>query len=350
MTESPELLHGSVPDAQPEAARPTLKTIAGETGLAIATVSRALKDASDIGEETKRRVREVAERLGYRPNRAGVRLRTGKTNVIALVMSTEDDVMNHTSQLIYSIAAALRGTAYHLVVMPYFPDEDPMTPIRYLVETGSADGAIINQTTSDDARVRYMAAHGFPFATHGRTETGIDHPYYDFDNESFARIGAEALIARGRRRLMLVAPPEEHSYGGHMIKGFAEAAARHGIAAERMAGVTSDSPAAVIEAAARVRMARDDRPDGMLFGSTTAAMSVVAGAESCGLRIGADFDAVAKEAIRFLHRFRREMIVVHEQVADAGGFLARAVIADIEHKPDGPRQFVDRPTMRDLQP
>ncbi|MBC7479941.1 MAG: LacI family DNA-binding transcriptional regulator, partial [Pseudorhodobacter sp.] len=65
-----------------DSVRPTLKTIAAETGLAIATVSRALKDAPDIGEETKRRVRETAERLGYRPNRAGVRLRTGKTNVI----------------------------------------------------------------------------------------------------------------------------------------------------------------------------------------------------------------------------------------------------------------------------
>ena len=58
-------------------------------------MSRALKDAPDIGEETKRRVRETAERLGYRPNRAGVRLRTGKTNVIAVTLSTESDMLNH---------------------------------------------------------------------------------------------------------------------------------------------------------------------------------------------------------------------------------------------------------------
>ena len=135
-----------------ENGRPTLKTIARETGFAIATVSRALKDAPDIGEDTKRLVREVAQRLGYRPNRAGVRLRTGKTNVIALVLSTEQDVMNHTSRLIYSIAAALRGTAYHLIVMPYFPDQNPMEPIRYIVETESADAIILNQTEPDDPR------------------------------------------------------------------------------------------------------------------------------------------------------------------------------------------------------
>ncbi len=345
MTESRRTDGDPMPQTGDEMPRPTLKTIAGETGLAIATVSRALKDAPDIGEDTKRRVREVAQRLGYRPNRAGVRLRTGKTNVIALVLSTEHDMMNHTSQLIYSIAAALRGTAYHLIVMPFFPDEDPMTPIRYLVETGSADGAIINQTTPDDPRVLYMAGHGFPFATHGRTETGLDHAFFDFDNHSFGRIAAEALIARGRRRLMMISPPVAQSYARHMIDGFAEGAARRGLEIERMTEVTSDSPAAMIEAAARARMAAADRPDGILFASTTSAMATVSAAESCGLKLGQDFDAVAKEAIRFLNRFRPEMIVVQEEVAKAGDFLARAVVAAIENRGGGPFQHIDQPTL-----
>ena len=191
----------------PDSDRPTLKTIAAETGLAIATVSRALKDASDIGEETKKRVRETAERLGYRPNRAGVRLRTGKTNVIALVLSTEADVMNHTSKLIYSIAEALRGSAYHLVVMPFFGDQDPMDPIRYIVETGSADGVVLNQTQPNDPRVRYLAEHNLPFATHGRTDMGIPHPYFDFDNEAYARLAVRELVKRGRKGLLLIPPP-----------------------------------------------------------------------------------------------------------------------------------------------
>ncbi len=50
---------------QAEAERPTLKSIAALTGLSVATVGRALKDAPDIGEETKRRVRAVAESVGY---------------------------------------------------------------------------------------------------------------------------------------------------------------------------------------------------------------------------------------------------------------------------------------------
>jgi LacI family transcriptional regulator len=323
--------------------RPTLKTIAAETGLAIATVSRALKDAPDIGEETKRRVRETAERLGYRPNRAGVRLRTGKTNVIALTLSTESDVMNHTSRLIYSIAAAMRGTAYHLVVMPFFPDQDPMDPVRYLVETESADGIILNQTRPDDARVRYLAEHRFPFATHGRTEMGFDHPYFDYDNEAFGRVTVQALAQRGRKNLLLVPPPSEHNYSQHMQLGFLTEAAKLGLGAHIMTEANSDCSSRMIEMAVAVRMRQFPRIDGLIAGSTTAAMAAVAGAEEAGQVIGQDFDVASKEAISFLRRFRKEIIVFGEDVDRAGTFLAQAVMAAIERRAPEQGQFLDGP-------
>jgi LacI family transcriptional regulator len=109
--------------------RPTLKTISRLSDLAVPTVSRALSDAPDISESTKKKVRKIAQDIGYRPNRAGLRLRTGKTNVIALVLSIDFDMINHTARLITSIAAATRSTPYHLIVTPYFPDEDPMEGI-----------------------------------------------------------------------------------------------------------------------------------------------------------------------------------------------------------------------------
>lgn len=330
-----------VPDS--DAGRPTLKTIAAATGLAIATVSRALKDAPDIGEDTKRRVRETAALLGYRPNRAGVRLRTGKTNVIALVLSTESDIMNHTSRLIYSIAAALRGTAYHLVVMPFFPDQDPMEPIRYIVETESADGIILNQTKEDDPRIRYMHDRGFPFAAHGRTSMGIDHLYYDFDNESFGRLGTRALAERGRKRLLLVAPPRAHMYARHMVTGFSDEAALLGVRFEISDRVNSDAGGDPIEDAVAARFAEPDPPDGLLLGSTTAAMAAIAGAERSGRVLGRDFDVVAKEAVPMLRRFRQDILIVREDVGRAGEFLARALVAEIDKRDWTARQGLEVP-------
>lgn len=345
MAVTPDPHPAAPPDS--EVGRPTLKTIAAATGLAIATVSRALKDAPDIGEETKRRVRETAAQLGYRPNRAGVRLRTGKTNVIAVTLSTVSD-MSNPSQLIYSIAEALRGTAYHLVVTPFFPDQDPMDPIRYIVETGSADGIVLNQTTVDDPRVRYLTERGFPFVTHGRTDMGIDHFYFDFDNEAYARIGVRALQARGRRNLLLIRPPIDHSYSGHMTTGFVTEAEALGLSYEVMTGVTSDSPADQIEAALARRMSSGPLVDGIMTGSPSSAVAAVAGAEKAGKTIGRDFDIVAKEANSFLHRFRKEIIVVEENVGRAGNFLTRALMAAIERRAPDRGQFLDRPDHVDL--
>jgi LacI family transcriptional regulator len=327
----------------PDRERPTLKTVAAETGLAVATVSRALKDAPDIGVETKRRVREAAERLGYRPNRAGVRLRTGKTNVIALVLATDTDVMNHTSRLIYAIGAALRGTAYHLVIMPYFPDEDPMTPVRYLVETGAADGVILNQTTPDDPRIRYMAARGFPFATHGRTEMGIEHPYFDFDNSTYARLTVAALAERGRRHILLIQPPAAQCYSRHMVAGALAEARRRNLRLELAEGYDSDSGAVRIEAAVRDRLSAGARPDGIVSGSTTGAMAAVAAAGAPGLTLGVEIDIASKEAIPMLHRFRRALLVVPEDVGRAGDFLARALMDTIDRRTGGALQGLEVP-------
>lgn len=325
-------------------ARPTLKTIATLAGLSVATVGRALKDAPDIGEETKRRVRELAGQVGYRPNRAGVRLRTGKTNVIALVRSIEEDVMNHTSQMINGASTALRGTAYHMILMPYFTDEDPISPIRYLVETGSADGVIINQTQPDDPRVRYMHARGFPFATHGRTDMGIEHPFFDFDNEAFARIVVQEMVARGRRRLALLAPPRGQSYAFHMVKGFTEEAARLGADARVFDAVTSDDAPLRIETYAASVFAGADRPDGIIVGSATGSMAVVTGGESLGLVLGRDFDVGTKDSVGFLRRFRSDMLVVREDIRLAGEFLARAVMAAIDRRTmPGGNRFLEVP-------
>ncbi|MCU0816150.1 MAG: LacI family transcriptional regulator [Cypionkella sp.] len=324
-------------------ARPTLRTLAAATGLAVATVSRALKDAPDIGTETKARVRAAALRLGYRPNRAGIRLRTGKTHVIALCLSPEAGVMNNTSQLMYSIAEALRSTTYHLMVMPFFADQDPMDPIRYLVETESADGVILNQTTPEDPRIRYLTDKGFPFATHGRTAMALMHDWCDFDNEAFARVGVRALVKAGRRDLLLVAPTPEHAYSKHMQSGFATEAAHLGARAEVLAGATSDTPGPALQDAVRAQLAVRDH-DGFICGSTTATMASIAGAEAAGKIIGRDFDIVGKEAIPMLHMFRPAVHVVTEDVARAGRALAHALVRRIEDQDAPFLQEMHQPT------
>jgi LacI family transcriptional regulator len=108
--------------------RPTLRTLAEITGLGVSTVSQALRDSPEIAEETRKRVQLAAQQAGYRPNRAGVRLRTGKTNVIAVVLNAQDEGSGFVADFVFGLSKALENTGYHLVITPY-DLSDPMGPV-----------------------------------------------------------------------------------------------------------------------------------------------------------------------------------------------------------------------------
>jgi len=323
--------------------RPTLKTIARLSGLAVPTVSRALADAPDIGKDTKARIRDIARQIGYRPNRAGVRLRTGRTNVISLVMSTEHDMMNHTARLISSVTSAIRHTPYHMIITPYFPDEDPMVPIRYIVETGSADGLIINQTEPDDARVRYLMDNKFPFVTHGRTSLSDRHAYFDYDNTAFGALAVQALAKRGRKRIAMLAPPLSQTYAQHMVTGATQAAADLGVDFQVIQGADAQCDNPVIEQAMGPLFDTATPPDGLIAPSIGGCVTMISSVETMGGVLTRDFDIVAKEAISFLRRFRAGIMVVHEDIDLAGDFLARALLHRIKSPTEPPMQQLVHP-------
>lgn len=331
----------SLEAALPEGQKPTLKTIAQMSGLAVPTVSRALNDAPDIGQDTKRLVRRIADEIGYVPNRAGVRLRTGRTNVISLVMSTEHD--NHTARLISSVASGLQGTRFHLNVTPYSPRDDLMKPVRYIYETRSADAVILNQIEPLDPRVAYLMDKKLPFATHGRTDWADQHPYYDFDNEAFGISAIKMLARRGRKKVVVIAPPLAQAYGQHLVKGLSETAEACGIALNIVKGVTSDSDMQSTLEAVQDKLSRNSGYDAVATASTTAALAATAAIEALGLRLGQDIDVVSKDSNAFLKIFRREILTVTEAVGTAGDFLARAVIQAIQHPELPPMQFLEVP-------
>ena len=67
----------------------SLKTIAEKCGVSTATVSKALNDQKDIGEETKNRIKQTAEAMGYFPNAAARSLKTKRSYNIGVLFEEE---------------------------------------------------------------------------------------------------------------------------------------------------------------------------------------------------------------------------------------------------------------------
>jgi LacI family transcriptional regulator len=330
--------------------RPTLKTIAYMTGLGITTVSRALKDAPDIGADTKERVRLVARQLGYQPNRAGVRLRTGKTNVIALVLGIDEELLGFTSQMVHGISEALTGSQYHLVVTPHAYQKDPMGPVRYILDTGSADGIIISRIQPEDPRVRLLTERGLPFVTHGRTHMGIVHPFHDFDNEAYACQAVQKLVSRGRRRLAILAPPPTLSYYTHSRMGFEKGIAASDATEVSMGRLTTEMPLAEIRAGMLSLMTSRDAPDGIVSISGSATIAMIAGLEAAGKRLGIDVDLVSKQSADFLNWIRPEIYTVNEDVRLAGREMGKAIMARISGTDAAALQSISRPVWSPMAP
>lgn len=312
--------------------RPTLKTLAEITGLGISTVSQALRDSPAIAEETRRRVKLAAQQAGYRPNRAGVRLRTGKTNVITVVLNPQDEGAGFFADFVFGISNGLAGTAYHLVVTPYSL-EDPMAPIRYIVETASADGVIMSRAQPNDQRARYLHENGIAFAMHGRTELNFPHPYHDYDNEAYAYKAMEILKARGRKRVALLGPPHELSYYVHTNRGFERGLRDFGLEAFPIGSANIDQGLDTIRKLGHELAQAEHGPDGIICSGVTAAVVIAKGMEDGGKCIERDFDVVSKHTTTLIAVTGPKIISIPEDFRTAGYRLAKLLIQSIDGVP-----------------
>ena len=82
---------------------PTIKDIARQLNISISTVSRAIRNASDVNPETKKAVLALVEELNYQPNQLALSLRNKQTHTIGVIVPNLDYVLSiqviaHTAQ------------------------------------------------------------------------------------------------------------------------------------------------------------------------------------------------------------------------------------------------------------
>lgn len=327
--------------------KPTLRTIADLTGLAVTTVSRALANAPQISLETRKRVRQVALDIGYSPDRAAQRLKTGRTNVIAVLLEPHEEILGYGTSVMTGIAKALQGTAYHLIVMPNFLNGANVDAVDYIIRNGMADGLIFSRTEPLDPRVMLLSENGFPFVTHGRTELATAHAFVDYDNFTFAYEATRRLIAKGRRKPALISGPAGFTFGGHLLHGFMSAVREVGCTHEILSDIDLDSPAGAIRDRIRRRYAEKDPPDGFVCGGEVCALATITGMTDCRLTLGAEYDIVAKQTSHLLSAIQPGVDTIYEDLTATGEHMGRILLQRIGGSSDmGDLQLLLRPELR----
>ncbi|WP_344778620.1 LacI family DNA-binding transcriptional regulator [Gryllotalpicola kribbensis] len=211
-----------------------MQQVADRAKVSISTVSFVVNNTKPVTPETRERVLQVIDELGYRRNRAARALASRKSRILALIYPMLDHRNNHA--FVESAATAAEERGYNLVLWPLHSD-NVTTEIASLIEAGFADGVLLMEVQLDDERVSRLREAQAPFVLIGRTRelAGID--YVDIDFERTTQTAVDELAKLGHRDLALVL----EDLRGTPLAGYAppirtEQAFREAVAARGLAG------------------------------------------------------------------------------------------------------------------
>ena len=193
--------------------RVSIRDVAREAGVSVTTVSHALNGKGRLNPETRRRVLEVAERLGYRPNPAARSLVSGRTGLIAAMASlpseprVEFSDFSYYSQLIAAATAAAVDRDAALVVAP------PSSRGWFVWDRVALDGVIVIDPMVGDRALPALRERGIPFVTTGRDPLGHElDAVVAADDRASTRDVLTHLVDGGAHRVALVTIPPVISY------------------------------------------------------------------------------------------------------------------------------------------
>ena len=136
----------------------TIKDVAREAGVSIATVSYVLNNKTEaISEDTRSRVWTAVNTIGYRPNVTARNLRSSRSKLIGYAWHNiqAGQVNTVLDRFTYSLAASAERAGYHMLTFTYSMD-DPIPVYDELIRTGRVDAFVLASTVRDDPRVSYL--------------------------------------------------------------------------------------------------------------------------------------------------------------------------------------------------
>ena len=214
--------------------RVTIRDVAAEAGVSIGTASKALNGQGKLRAETRERVAEAAQRLGFAPNTLAQALLAGRSFTVGLI--TTDSFGRFSIPVMLGAEDAL-GTGQVSVFMCDTRD-DPDRERRYIemLSARRVDGLIVTGRRVEP-RPPVTAGPGIPVVYAMTQPLDEDGPAVLPDDEGGGRTAAEHLLAAARRRIGHITGPERFLAARKRAAGFSAALAARGL--EPYGGVRS---------------------------------------------------------------------------------------------------------------
>jgi LacI family transcriptional regulator len=207
--------------------RTTLKDIAAKTGYSINTISHALRDLPDISEATRNKIRRTARDMGYFNNTIAASLRSGHTNIIAIILGDISNLYYGITVLAMEKQASLYG---YSTILLNTNEDDALE--RKAIETAisrNVDGILLSPADMSSGNIEFLKNSGAPFILFARYSDHVQTDYIVSDDCCGGYLATKHLIDRGHRDILLINGPQHNTSAFYREKGYRKALAEAGM-------------------------------------------------------------------------------------------------------------------------
>jgi len=315
-----------------------IREVAKAARVSITTVSLALNGKGRVSEQTRARVLEAAERLGYQPHPSARSLKGGRTGVIALAFSylqplpyplTDFDYFNRA---IRGATEAALARDCGLVIGPPTPQSDVWSRLPL-------DGVVVFDPVLGDPVPGQLRKRGTPMVVVGSDPNGeFDDPRVDSDHAAGTRMALDHLWARGARKIALFSYPLMDAFVGVSEATYRVWCGERGVEPRVLwfPAMWDRSPRQV----ATELFASRDRPDAVYCLEDDLGLESLSAARNCGLRIPEDLKIAACTDREV---FPGVPLTAVEIDPDRTAREAVGLLLDIVERRPGARSFIEIP-------
>src|SRR5580692_9937912 len=308
-----------------------MKDIADDLGVSLMTVSKALRNHSDISEKTRDRVLKRMRELNYQPDWIARSMVTGRTYVVGLVLP--DLMHSFFAEVAKGVARKLQPLGYQVVISDTEEDGDVERKQVEVLVNRKVDGLIIAsaQRKGKLEMFELLNTKKIPYVLIDRMLAGTDANYVGVKDDDLGALATEHLIAQGCQRVAHIRGPAVATGTGR-LRGYRRALARHGITpnpAYITSGQYGDNTG---YDAMRELLKTDPRPDGVFCYNDPVAAGAIKAILEAGLRVPEDIAVIGAGNVHYSDLLRVPLSTIDQGSSVIGETAAELLCQCMESK------------------
>lgn len=308
----------------------TIKDVAREAKVSIATVSRVLNNSAVVTDETKQRVLEAIKKTGYKPNALARSLKIQKTHTIGLI------VPDISSTFYPEVVRGIEDIAamYNYNIFLCNTDQKEEKEIKYIEILGEkqVDGIIFMGDTVRDSVLEIFNNFGTPIVLSGTQDREQKYPSVIIDNKRAAYDAVKYLISLGHKKIAMISGPMHDPIRGALrIEGYSQALKESGI---------KNDPDLVVEGDFKTRNAYlamlkllEHKIDAVFAASDDMAAAAINAIFDSGLKVPDDIHVVGFDNTYISTMFRPTITTIQQPAYDIGAVSMRLLTKLLSKEP-----------------